>query len=161
MYCGGNRLHRPLLNGEVELGTRYQCMKKGISKGLNLPYDNNYLNDYEPLYPLKLWCGKSDQLPENYDKIGTPPECLRYGIGIGKRKKALDGGDFNIDDNNNKKSRFLFFILIEIVLFITIYYTKPTFLLKKDDNDKIKSFDYTKFVFFYILLSIIIFKLLI
>ena len=42
MYCGNNRLNSSLLNGTVRLGTRYDCLKKGIMTGLNLPYDPEY-----------------------------------------------------------------------------------------------------------------------
>ncbi len=43
-------------NGTKILGTRYQCLKKGIGKGLNEPI-LKYNNDYEPIENVRIYCG--------------------------------------------------------------------------------------------------------
>ena len=37
IYCGNNRLEPRLLSGELNLGTNYKCLQKGIVKGKSLP----------------------------------------------------------------------------------------------------------------------------
>jgi hypothetical protein len=88
VYCGNNRLHKNLVNGISILGTRNQCLKKGIRLGINLPYDKNYLGEYEPIDPTKIYCGNNINLPIGYDRFGSIRECHQRGIGIGKRIKA-------------------------------------------------------------------------
>ena len=90
-YCGNNALFPDLLNGNKQLGTRYQCFKKGLGKGLNLPVDPNYNGPYNPIDPTRVYCGNQNVLPAGYDRIGNLSECLRKGIGVGKRQRALGG----------------------------------------------------------------------
>lgn len=81
-YCGNNRyvLERP----NVVLGTRYECFRKGVGVGRNLPRPQNP-ERYSPIDRERIFCGKSRRLPPNYDMIGTRGECLRKGVGVGKR----------------------------------------------------------------------------
>ena len=82
MYCGNNLRNKKLLDGTYILGTRYECFRKGVGKGLSLPID--YDNDeYEPIDNEKIYCGKSEMLPEKYDRMGNLPACFTKGIGVG------------------------------------------------------------------------------
>ena len=88
MYCGNNAADAGLLNGNKQLGTRYQCFRKGIGKGLNLPVDLNYNGAYNPIDPARVYCGNQNALPAGYDRMGNLSECLRKGVGVGKRQRA-------------------------------------------------------------------------
>jgi hypothetical protein len=87
MYCGNNKRNRRLLNGELVLGTRYKCLRRGIGVGMNLPYDHDY-DEYEPIEKTKIYCGKSDVLPPGYDRLGSIADCHRIGVGVGKSMKS-------------------------------------------------------------------------
>ena len=178
-YCGNNRLHRDLLNNTKILGTRYKCLQIGIGKGTNLPFDPDYLDAYEPIDNTVIYCGNGDNLPQNYDKIGSISECLRKGIGIGKRQRALaeqnndededdnDGGDIDYIQNKSHFSleKIIFYFILEIVLFLILYFYTPSILLDKnkdenedeneDEDENKKQINIYKFLFFYIFLSII------
>jgi len=82
MYCGNNRLDPKIISGELTIGDRYRCFKKGIGKGLTLPPYNN--NDYDPIDREKIYCGKSNILPEGYSRLGSNVQCFRKGVGVGK-----------------------------------------------------------------------------
>lgn len=82
IYCGNNRLSDELLTGSV-LGTRYQCLKKGIGKGMHMPVDDSR---YSPIDNIKIYCGDK-ALPPNYDRVGTLHECMSKGIGVGMNIK--------------------------------------------------------------------------
>ena len=132
IYCGNNNLHQPLINGEVELGTRYTCLKKGIGTGLNLPYDANYASDYEPIDNTRIYCGNNENLPRNYDRFGNLPQCLQTGVAIGKRQKALN---YNFSENFVKtKMFFIIYIILLIIYTVIIIVLKPYFLLKNTTN---------------------------
>ena len=88
IYCGNNRLDTKLTSGQYTIGTRYQCLKKGVGVGLNLPIDRNMLNEYEPIDMFKIYCGNIQILPQGYDKLGSPQECHRKGVGVGKKIRA-------------------------------------------------------------------------
>lgn len=88
MYCGNNLANKQLVNGQVQIGTRYSCMRKGIGQGLNMAFDNSYLGDYVPIDDTRIYCGNNDILPNGYDKFGNLTECLRKGVGIGISQKA-------------------------------------------------------------------------
>lgn len=150
-YCGNNRLNRDLLNNRKNLGTRYKCLQIGVQTGLNLPLDDDYIGDYEPIDNTKIYCGKKEDLPVNYDKFGNLPECLRRGVGIGKRQKALgqDGGDINVENKNINK--YVFYFIFEFVLIIFLITFTPNFI--KED----KKINIYKFLLFYVFVSSIIF----
>ena len=88
MYCGNNLANKKLLNNQVELGTRYTCMRRGIGKGLNMPFDNSYLGEYIPIDDTQIYCGNSDNFPNGYDRIGSLNQCFSKGVGIGIKQKA-------------------------------------------------------------------------
>ena len=88
IYCGNNRRSRKLTSGRYRIGDRLSCLRKGVYIGENQPYDEEYAGDFEPITNRKLFCGNSNMLPEDYDDFGSNSECLRIGVGVGKRKKA-------------------------------------------------------------------------
>lgn len=88
MYCGNNRKHKDVLSGEKKIGSRYDCFRKGVGIGLNLPLDPDYDGEYEPIDKRKIYCGKNKKLPPGYSYLGNPSICLRKGVGVGKKKKA-------------------------------------------------------------------------
>jgi len=87
IYCGNNKLHKSLKKRNVRIGTRYECFKKGVGVGLNLPVDPDYLQPYEPITRRKIFCGNS-RMSDEYDRFGNLPECLQKGVAVGKRIKA-------------------------------------------------------------------------
>ena len=96
IYCGNNRLFPDLVNGTLELGTRYKCLRKGYGKGFNMPVDPNYLNNqYDPIDRTRLYCGDNPDLPAGYDRHGNLVHCLQRGVGLGKKQKAIQ------NQNNN------------------------------------------------------------
>lgn len=58
MYCGNNRNSKQVKNGN-KIGSRYECLKKGIGVGMNLPLDLDYLDEYIPIDSRKIYCGKA------------------------------------------------------------------------------------------------------
>lgn len=92
IYCGNNKLDNGLVNRTKILGTRYQCLKKGVGRGLKEPILEYNVN-YEPIEPLKIFCGNGTVLPQNKDRFGTRDECLRKGFAVGQKQKyERDGG---------------------------------------------------------------------
>ena len=158
IYCGNNALQKTLLNGSKILGNRYSCLKKGIGKGLSLPYDENYLGDYLPIDNRQIYCGLQNNLPNGYDYFGNLSQCLQKGIGIGKRQVVLKG------DNKPINKLFIIYtiliILIPVFVFFILFYTKPSIILKKDKSKTINWFKFitifTLIVSVYELLLIII-----
>jgi hypothetical protein len=91
-YCGNNAREIGLVNGTKQLGTRYQCFKKGVGKGLNTPI-LKYDVVYQPIDDVNIFCGNGDVLPNNKDRFGTRTECMRKGFGVGQKQKyERDGG---------------------------------------------------------------------
>ena len=88
LYCGNNRLDPDVVSGRKIIGTRYQCMKKGIGVGMNLPFDPLYAIPYSPIDRSKIYCGNERRLPRGYTRMGSPASCLRKGVGIGKKIRA-------------------------------------------------------------------------
>ena len=88
MYCGNNRLSPQIVIDGDRIGTRYECLKKGIGIGKNLPFDPAYAVGYKPIDKTKIYCGKKKRKPAGYDRMGSPPACLQIGVGIGKRIRA-------------------------------------------------------------------------
>ena len=45
-----------------------------------------YKNRCGPLDPnrVRLYCGTNENIPEGYLRFGTPYECLKSGIGVGR-----------------------------------------------------------------------------
>jgi hypothetical protein len=91
IYCGNNAAYHDLLIGKIILGTRYGCLRKGICRGLYMPYDPKYLGEYIPIDKTKIYCGNKTRLPDEYDRFGSLTNCLQKGIGIGKLEKVKKG----------------------------------------------------------------------
>lgn len=88
MYCGNNKLFKGLVDGTHEVGSNYNCLRRGIGVGLNKPIGDTFTSEYEPIDSRKYYCGKKDNLPDDsYDSHGSPSKCLRIGVGIGTKKK--------------------------------------------------------------------------
>jgi hypothetical protein len=92
LYCGNNARNEGLRNGSKILGTRYQCLRKGIGRGLKEPIFS-YSDEYEPIEDIKIFCGNGNNLPQDKHRFGTRDECLRKGFAVGQRQKyTRDGG---------------------------------------------------------------------
>ena len=172
IYCGNNSLDGSLVNGNKTLGTRYSCLQKGIGVGLNQPYDPSY-NNYEPIDRRKIYCGNQRNLPNGYDIMGNLHQCLTKGIGVGKKIKAeryflnnqeeYEGDVFydadmspKITMNNNIYNKIIIFFVLSVIIFATMYITKPMFILKQKD-DKTQEIDFKKFCLYYIpIISIVL-----
>jgi len=89
IYCGNNAHHPDLVNGIRSLGTRNQCLRKGLKNGESLPVDPSFLLPYQPINPEKKYCGVRDNIPDGYDRMGGLYECYLSGVGVGKKKKAM------------------------------------------------------------------------
>ena len=150
IYCGNNLLDSDLINGNSVLGSRLQCFRKGIGKGLNLPYDPKYAEDFLPIQETNFYCGNNDNLPEGYNNFGNLPQCLQKGIGVGKRQKALNGPEqFTL----NLYKRYIINFTILLLLFISLYLLKPQIIVEiNKNNDKI--INWKKFFILYIIIII-------
>lgn len=172
IYCGNNANHPELLNGTQILGDRYGCLRKGIGVGRYLPYDASYLNDYAPIDNTKEYCGNNVNLPEEYNRFGTLKSCYTKGVGVGRRQKALEGpGPVNqiqpqIGENRpimsltskilNIKNFIL--LLIFIIIFLSLYFTKPSFITKGGNGEDKDNIDIEKFT---LILSVVLLVLII
>jgi hypothetical protein len=151
IYCGNNQNHPYLINGQRTLGTARQCLNKGISVGFNMPYDENYVNDYVPIDPTKTYCGDSQNLPNGYDDFGSLKECYTKGVGIGKARKAQLGKPSIL----RYTTPFLIFLMSFLIFFGLLYYYKPFFITKKDEDSGKIVIDWYRFVPVLILFFII------
>ena len=97
MYCGNNARDERLVAGDLVLGTRHGCMRKGVGVGLNMDTDPSYRGEYEPIDETRIYCGNAEQLPEGYDRYGSLTACLQKGVAIGKRIKATRDDDDDSD----------------------------------------------------------------
>lgn len=103
IYCGNNANHSELRNGTKTLGTRLECLKKGIKNGKSLPVDPEFKKPYRPIVREKKYCGNLDDLPVGYHRFGGLHECYLSGVGVGKRIKAKKSKKRK--SRNNKKSK--------------------------------------------------------
>lgn len=139
IYCGNNLADLRLRNGEYTLGTRYNCLKKGIGRGLRLPIDPSYSGEYEKIDTRKIYCGNNENLPADYDYMGNLPQCLQIGVGIGKRINGIRGNRENeVTVRNTFRKKILFYFLLLIILsggiFSLLYFLKPSFIMKKSEE---------------------------
>jgi hypothetical protein len=90
IYCGSNRLNPQLVGngGAKTIGSRNQCLRKGIGQGLNMPVDLSYNNPYQPIDPRRFYCGNNAVLPVGYSANGTLQQCFNTGVGVGRRQLA-------------------------------------------------------------------------
>lgn len=89
MYCGNNANNRRVRSGELAIGTRFDCMRKGVGQGLYMPYDDSYLDEYVPIDDSRAYCGNQERLPAGYDRLGSLHHCFTKGVGVGRRQKAV------------------------------------------------------------------------
>jgi hypothetical protein len=173
-YCGNNSRDAGLINGTKTLGTRYSCLRKGIGLGKNQPYDPAYNMDYDPIDTRKIYCGKQNNLPAGYDSMGNLHQCLTKGIGVGKKIKAEEyfirnaeedeEGDVFYDANMSPRMKnkiftnrkCVVFALLSVIVFVILYFTKPSFVLENDDEDTKKRIDWKKFSLYYVLALIVL-----
>jgi hypothetical protein len=173
-YCGNNG-NSPLLvanGGDRTIGTRHDCLRQGIGVGLHMPLDPSYLNPYNPIDNTRYYCGNGP-LPAGYNSNGTLNMCHGIGIGVGRRKRALAAapaplvgpaplaapdplaGPVHLAGPVPPSLLFLFFIcylLMISVFVITMYYTRPTFIKKKDSEE----IDWTIFSPYIAVFSIVV-----
>ena len=160
-YCGNKANFAGLFSGSHVLGTNYQCLRKGIGVGLNLPVDASYGSPYIPIDSRKFYCGKSLLIPSRkYFAIGSPAKCLSIGVGVGKAQKAQKANKRGIRTNMKFSSstggvhseEYIPYIFLGV--FIIFYLTKPKCITKKDDNQMIV-IDWSKFIRIYLLSCLI------
>ena len=159
IYCGNNSKNRRLISGELDIGKRSECLKKGVGVGLNQPIDPDYLDDYEPLYIDNFFCGDDeDDVPNNY-RMGTLAQCLQKGVAVGKLQKAQtdnDSGDLNENDTEyNFILKFTLILFIDIIYLLFILYFKPKFFRVKDTNN----LNTRKIILFFFLITLILYFL--
>ena len=133
-YCGNNSNHPLLVNQQSVLGTRYNCLRKGIGKGYRLPVDNGYEN-YQPIDTRKIYCGNDNIIPNEYDSMGNLTQCLQKGIGIGKKMKYEKyGPDGLLERHKTKIIPFVVFVISLLLCYTIMYVSKPDFIYinKKD-----------------------------
>src|SRR3990167_2970536 len=87
IYCGNNRNDPDLVNNRKRIGSKHECLRKGIGVGKNLPYDPSYSVHYIPIDSTRYYCGTKRRNPHRYHRMGSPAVCLRIGVGIGKKLK--------------------------------------------------------------------------
>lgn len=88
VICVNNAVDPRLVAGTHILGTNYQCLRKGIGRGRNMPIDPAYAGPYVPIDGRRFYCGTNDILPPGYFAIGSASKCVSKGIGIGKAQRA-------------------------------------------------------------------------
>ena len=150
--CTNNRLDPELVAGITRLGTKYECLRKGIFVGLNLPLDPNYSGIYESIDRRKIYCGNKIELPRGYDRFGNTSSCLQVGVGLGKSIKARNASFINIYIN---QILFTIHLLLSILTFLLLYYLKPKVIISKDINNN-DIIDWKKFLLLYFSIVIII-----
>lgn len=86
IYCGSDLL---VPEDYDQMGTRFQCMKKGIGIGMAMPNAQRDAIINRPPTVIgprpNVFCGNGDVLPPNYTSLGNPYQCLRKGVGAGMR----------------------------------------------------------------------------
>jgi hypothetical protein len=148
IYCGNNLNAQQLTSGTHTLGTKYECLRKGIGVGSHLPYDENFSGAYMPVDNRKYYCGKAEEIPAGYDEMGSPSICIVKGVGIGKAQRARMGPPVMMYFVRYILP-YMLFAVVCLAIFVSIYMTKPDFVSKKDEHEKIK-IDWTKFAPYYV-----------
>ena len=91
IYCGNNKkspqLKKTRGKPRVEIGTPYECFRKGVAIGYDQPVDASFRGKYEPIDTRRFYCGKGD-LPEGYHDYGTLCQCFTKGVDVGKLVKS-------------------------------------------------------------------------
>jgi hypothetical protein len=165
IYCGNNAQDDQLLDGTLIIGTRHGCMKKGFGKGFNMSYDPKFAGPYTPIDKRKIYCGNNSEKPDGYDSIGSLSQCLQKGIGIGKRKRAdketqgilgyspnYSPSDYS-PSNNYFFKMVVIFIVIEVLIFCYLYFSRPKIVTTKDhnkDHKNIERINWSTFILIYL-----------
>lgn len=147
IYCGNNALEPTLLDGSKRIGTRRECFRIGVGRGIHLPYDPKYNGPHQPINDENIYCGDGP-LPANRTRNGSIPSCLQKGIGIGKSIKARRGFPYK---------SYGIILIIFIVLFIALQYLPIDFLKKKDEYDNIIGINWLNFMIVYVVSCFVIF----
>lgn len=159
LYCGNNKLHSSVRSGNAVIGTRSECLRKGVGLGKYLPCNSEYNGPYEPIDNRKVWCGNSDRLPPGYDIVGTLPGCMQKGVGTGMRLKARGCRGARRYTNKLTKRAVISFIFIMFVSFGVLYTLKPKVVFdKKTKKMKWGAFIGIWFVIVVILCSLYSYK---
>jgi hypothetical protein len=85
IYCGNNLYEL----GNRRIGTPYECLKKGVGKGLHSDL-TGFNPNYQAIIADSTYCGTGT--PPQGKQMGTPTSCLRKGVGIGKKLQHDRGG---------------------------------------------------------------------
>lgn len=174
IYCGNNLNDPKLTYRTHNIGTNYQCLRKGIQVGINLPYDPAYSRPYRPIDNRKFYCGKSRRLPRGseYFAIGSPSKCLQKGVAIGKKQIAnRSGGGGGSGSSRNyrfsfstikidKFNPYIIFLVVITILSVLFYFVKPKIITKPNPKYPMDSnktlIDTKKFIVVILVLSIIL-----
>lgn len=151
IYCGNNTENRNLRNGNLIIGTRSMCLRKGIGKGLNLPYDENSSGPYNPIDQRRIYCGDRNILPNGYDYMGNLPLCLQKGIGIGKHRKTLISNR-RIIMFIRKILPIILAMLGYIMIYLYLRISKPSVVTDQNNPQRIIT---RRFVVFYLILILL------
>ena len=151
IYCGNNAQDDQLLDGTRIIGTRHGCMKKGFGKGFNMSYDPKFAGPYTPIDKRRIYCGNNSEKPEGYDSMGSLSQCLQKGLGIGKRKRGILGySPLGYSPSDYFFKMVVLFIVIEVVIFCYLYFSKPKIVTTKDHKN-IERINWSKFTLIYLI----------
>ena len=145
-YCGNNR---NATNGKP-IGTRSQCLRTGIGKGRHLPCTSSYSGAYNPIDNRRTWCGDG-AMPAGYAIRGSPSLCLKKGIGLGKVQRAAGGCGARA--TRWKVVLITSWLILTGGVFLTLYLTKPSFIMQDRDESKI---DEAKIILYTTIFGLII-----
>ena len=87
IYCGNNRQNSKLISGELDIGTRSQCLKKGVGVGINQPIDPDYLDNYEK--------EKEDPDSDADEESPITDDTLDVGGNYGEKPQGGEGGEYD------------------------------------------------------------------
>lgn len=152
IYCGNNAKNPKLVSGELSLGTRSKCLKKGIGKGKSMKPDPEYGGTYKPIDKRKMYCGDEMRKPKGYTYIGNLPMCLQKGIGLGKSMSSKFDDQFFKEPSHINVIAIGICITFVIALFVVLYFGKPGMVT--DDENK-KKIEWKKFITRYMMICII------
>lgn len=154
IYCGNNELYPGLANDSHTIGTRYECLKKGVGIGLNLKKSIDV--KYSPIDERKIYCGNKNNLPTGYDYMGNGPLCMQKGAGIGmslQRSHSKKGVTFGFVGPRPIKR--IVANICAIILFIILIKVKPKIIQRNPDNGEKKSLSWYKtLIMFFIIMAV-------
>ena len=138
-YCGNNLNDPKLIAGTHVIGSNYQCLRKGIAVGRNLPYDASYAAPYAPIDGRRFYCGNAVAIPPGggYFAVGWPTKCIQTGIGVGKVQRVAMGPPAFMYFIRHVLPYLLFLVIVGGT-FVILYFVKPKFITKEDKNNRNK-----------------------